>query len=341
MKYQEELKQHELNEKMMHQLSVDIFDESPTDFAARMQVSAKSIARRVGSGMYLKNYGDYENGKEVELSFPRKALTILCARTGGGKTTEMLNVSVRMAMAGKTGAFISLEEPVVKLYTKAMAIYECLEIGTDNAATANKMLQMVGKDGGRNWPLMQKFKKEVISRLKMIDGNSDALSETSADPSVLYDPAALSYVVQNENANRIRNHKPVLDFLMVDYAQLMKAEDATDNGVMNIKRVMQSVRNLCGQNDLAVIMGAQLNRTADTIDFENWTPSMLREGADIEFTANQIVAMTKVYNTENMASYHMRLLKNRDANPMQEGVFGVSFRHQFIESRPTMTREVE
>ena len=339
MMYEEELERHELDEKMIKQLSVDIFDESATDFAARMQKSAKSIARRVGSGMFLKNYGDYESGKEVELSFPRKALTILCARTGGGKTTEMLNVSVRMAMAGKTGAFISLEEPVVKLYTKAMAIYECLKIGPDEAMTANQALQMVGRDGGKNWALMKDFKREIISRLKLIDGNSDALSETSADPSVLYDPAALSYVVQNENAHRIKNNKPVLDFLMVDYAQLMKAEDATDNGAMNIKRVMQSVRNLCGQNDLAVIMGAQLNRTADAIDFEDWTPSMMREGADIEFTANQIVSMTKIYNESGMASYHMRLLKNRDANPMQEGVFGVSFRHQFIESHPSMTKE--
>ena len=74
---------------------------------------------------------------------------------------------------------------------------------------------------------------------------------------------------------------------------------------------MQAVRYMCGQHDIALIMGAQLNRDASKVPMQDWQPEMLREAADIEQGANMIIGAGKVKDIDDNLCFALRVIKNR------------------------------
>lgn len=306
-------------------LAKSLNNRSINDIWSSWKKDAKEAAERLDTGINLICTGDYNKGDVFPLDFPRKALTVLAAKTGGGKSTTMFNVAVELALQGKRGFFLSLEEPEVSICSKLMAIYDFKKKGIENAQTPNQFRYMLKNGKIDNWDLKADFEVDIMRRVLIVDANKHAASKEAASPSILFDPVALDAFTEQFKS---------IDFVMADYIQLFGTGELTSNNVLNIKRVMQAVKNLCGRHPVAVIMAAQLNREAAKLDIREWTAEMLREGADIEHGANMIVGMGKFDDQKNEGEkFVLRLLKNRDGNPMLSGVFKSHFSHQSIDFR--------
>ena len=311
--------------KKLHNLAESIAARSSREIYQSWENDAKEAAERLSSDIKLFNVGGYGN-RVNPLSFPKKALSILAARTGGGKTTTMLNVAISFAVNGKKGIFVTLEEPEFSLATKSMSIFDCRMRGVELAHTASQFKFMMKRGQISEWPLWNDYRRDIMPNLIFIDANKMTKQEDIAQPNELYDPRILDMFMDYFQGK--------IEFAFVDYIQLMSTGEYHNNAYVNIKQVMQAVRYMCGQHPVSIIMGAQLNREAAKLDMTDWTPEMLREAADIEQGANMIIGMDRVYNAQNDVSYAMRVLKNRDDNPMQNAIFDVSFPHQFIGPEP-------
>ena len=195
----------------------------------------------------------------------------------------MLNVAVSFAMKGHKGVFVTLEEPQFSLATKSMSIFDCRMRGKEKAFTASQFKLMMKQEKITDWPFWAEYREQIMPNLIFVDANTMSKSEDIAQPSDLYDPRTLDLFMDYFSGQ--------IDFIFVDYIQLMSTGDYQAAAYANIKQVMQAVRYMCGQHPVAIIMGAQLNREAAKLDMIEWTPEMLREAADIEQGANMIVGM--------------------------------------------------
>lgn len=315
-------------QKSFDNLADELVSRSSNDIMLSWRKDAEAAAERLSCGIQLVNTGNYNNGEYNDLSFPKKALTIIAGKTGGGKTTTMLNVAVSLCMQGKKGIFLTLEEAEFSLACKTMAIFDSYKRGYNSAYTANEFRFMMKTGKIKDWELLKEYKKTVVRNLIFVDANKHAKSEDAATPSSLYDPRCLDIFASSEFFSG------KVEYILADYIQLMQTDDFQAAAYVNVKKVMQAVRYMCGQHDAAIIMGAQLNREAAKLDMVDWVPEMLREAADIEQGANMIIAAGKVANAQGEQSFALRILKNRDGNPFQSGVFDISYPHQFITSRP-------
>jgi replicative DNA helicase len=317
----------EIEEKAsLRALAGELYHRSTDQIFKSWHEDAKQAADRLDSGISLISTGDYNQGDLTTLSFPKKALTIIAGKTGGGKTTEMLNLSVSLSMKGHKGLFITLEEPEFSLAAKSMSIFDCYKQGKGDAQTANKFRYHLKTGKYKDWNNFKPYKKDIMRNLMIVDANKHSKSPDAAMPSSLYDPRCLSAFAEF--------YGDKLDFIMVDYVQLMSSGEYQQAAYVNIKNVMQSIRYMTGQHSCAIIMGAQLNREASKLDISEWQPEHLREAADIEQGANMILAVGRIPSPGGVVSMGMRLLKNRDGNPFQSGVFDISYPHQFINPEP-------
>ena len=286
-----------------------------------------AAGERIQSGYQLISTGWEDNGEKVDLTFPRRALTLFAAKTGGGKTTSLLNMAMRMARSGKKGIFITLEEPAYKLAVKSMAIYDHMHRpdGEGKNVTVKGITRLMRARKIHEWKYLGAYKTNIADNLKFVDANADMKSDNPAKPTYLYDANFMDWFC---------DRSPVkLDFIIVDYIQLMKSEDADGKqGYLQMKAVMQAVRFMCGQHDAAIIMGAQLNREVKGLDFMEWTPEHLREAADIEQGANQIFAVSPMKVDIGPPVFGIRCLKNRDENREIEGYFNINFGQQVIDA---------
>ena len=315
-----------MTDKLIGNLAKEIFHQSTDDVINRWKNDAEQAANPLHCGIRLVNTGYYNNGEKTELSFPRKALTIIAGRTGGGKTKIMLNIAVSLALKGHRGIFVTLEEPEFQLAAKTMAIYDCYMQGKEIATPYNDFKFMLKTGKIKNWKLLEQYQDQIVRNIIFVDANSHTQSIDCAQPNELYDPHAIT-----EFAHYIDGE---LDFIIGDYIQLMQTGEYEVSPYVNIKKVMSSIRYMNGQHSAAIIMGAQFNREVTNLDIRDWEPEHLREAADIEQGTAMLIAAAQTTDKIGKPNTILRVLKNRYGNPFQSGVFNVSYPHQFIEHEP-------
>jgi len=315
-------------DQSLDNLANEIVSRSSRDIIGSWRKDAEAAAERLECGIKLINTGNYNTGKRSNLSFPKKQLTVIAGRTGGGKTTTMLNIAVSLAAQGKKGIFLTLEEPEYSLASKTMAIFDCMKRGVNNAYTANEFKFMLKTGKIVDWEFYNEYRNKIVANLIFVDANKHAKSKDSAMPSQLYDPRCLDAFASSQY------FKGIIEYIIADYIQIMQVDELQVAAYANVKMVMQAIRYMCGQHNCAIIMGAQLNREAAKLEMIDWQPEMLREAADIEQGANMILAAGRVKNAQGVYSFALRILKNRDGNPFQSGVFDASLAHQFINPIP-------
>lgn len=313
------------NEQSIKALAESHIRRGPGKVVGGWKSDAVQAAQRIKTNFELLNNLPYTRARQERLTIPRKAVTVICGKTGGGKTTTMLNLSVQFAMNGLKGLFITLEEPEFSLGAKTMAIYDCIKRNADEAQTTNQFKFALKTGQIDKWDLYEEYKLGILENLTIVDANKHATAKDIAAPSVLYDPRCL---------DEFAKHIPDLDFIMVDYVQLMDAGKKHSNPYMNIKDIMQALRYMTGHHKAAIVLGAQVNREASRLHMSEWQPEHLREAADIEQNANMIIAAGRCEMCSGDVGYAIKILKNRDANPHLDAVFNVEWERSYVHPDP-------
>ncbi len=310
--------------------------EHDVDHLERLRKDAIRAGQGLPTGLTLHSMGVAAQKKEIPLWVPKYAITMVCARTGGGKTVLMTNLAVRMAVSGYTGFFITLEEPGFSIRAKMLASYSCSQkapVGMKQVTSWNAAQAIAGKF---DVPFMKSFDKDVMLNLRIVDANQSVDFDKIASPTLMYQPQVIANLIKYRNS---RSSKP-LDFVIIDFGQLMEADGADNsNSYQRMKAVMQACKNLAGGLGIAVIVGAQMQRSCASVDIWDWQPEMIRDGSDMEQAASLILAVSvdKDYHDERHNKV-LRFLKNRNGPVRVAGMFNIDFEHNYIHS---ISREPE
>lgn len=195
----------------------------------------------------------------VTTGLNRSDLVIVGARPGMGKTSFALNLARNVAGQGRTVAVFSLEMSREQL--------------------VNRLLSSEAK----------------VSVKKLRTGNltTDEWTRMGAAAATLYEmPIFLddtsSITVQEMKARLRRLEK--LDFVVIDYLQLMQSAKRTDNRVQEVSDITRNLKIMAKELKVPLLVCAQLSRSTEK-GKANHRPALadLRESGSIEQDADQVL----------------------------------------------------
>lgn len=218
--------------------------------------------------------------------FAKKDLNIIGARPGVGKSAFSLYLALGMAKRGK-GLFFNLEMTNTQLAQRICSMKT--RINLENVSDKEKFYQLSKKDREDLKKTVQELKE---MDLKLLDGN---------------------YSI-SEIRERIRMEKELygLDFVFVDYLQLVKSFEKTE--YERVTEVSRSLKLIAKEFDVVVIALSQMNRQADTEKAKSQKDiflSDLRGSGQIEQDGSVIIGLLSNPVEPNKDLFKVKILKNR------------------------------
>lgn len=201
-------------------------------------------------------------------------LIIIAGRPAMGKTTVSYNMVENMAAQGARGMFFSLEMPVSQIMMRSFASLGSID------QTKLKTGKLSAFDLGKL--------TEAAERIKKLD-------------IVIDEQAGLSYQEIILRARKAHAEKP-LDFILIDYLQLIKApEFRPDNETAIISAISGAMKGLAKDLNIPVILLSQLNRELEKRADKRPINSDLRGSGAIEQDADIIcfIYRDEVYNPDS------------------------------------------
>jgi replicative DNA helicase/5S rRNA maturation endonuclease (ribonuclease M5) len=187
---------------------------------------------------------------------------LIAGRPGGGKSLGLTNIAAHAAELGHKGILFSVEMGRIELMSRMLAAGARAEYGQ-------------------------------ITRRDVDDYNIGRIA-TYADeaghiPLWLGDQASIT-VDQIRSQARAMKVKHGLDFVAVDYAQLLKPTDSRATRERQIAEISWGLKTLSRELDISVITACQLNRGAAK---ENRPPTIaeLRESGSLEQDADVVILL--------------------------------------------------
>ena len=289
------------------------------DYLEGLKEDARKARLGLPTGIHLFAKNAKDEASDIELVIPRFAVTIIAARTSGGKTTFLSDITTRLTLAGKTGLYVTLEEGKHAINAYLLSSYSTRKQAGYSTmwVDRNAAMEVIGQT--RKIDYLEDFRKDVMRRCRVIDANTSFDGENIEKPSVLYYPQAIANLINYRNS---KGGSP-LDFVMIDFGQLLESDDGYDDSYRRMRSVMQALKNLAGSG-IAVIIGAQMKRECMSEPIWKWEPEQLRDGSDMEQAANLIVAIGKEKDSEDMV---LRYLKNRNGPKRVAAAFDIDFAH--------------
>ena len=275
----------------------------------------KAALRGEGLDIGFKMYN--RRGKDFDLPFG--GLTLIAARTGGGKTLTLANCAARVIKKHKNShvLFLSLEESSDDIYGRVLAAYAggiaSQRVIGDTVRNGENYGKEQLKESGYSRVLS--CCDELEKQLKIID-LSDVTGISLID--TLYKYAKGHYLQHGKDA-----------VVFIDYIQKIRPSGQATNNYQDMKDVVTKLQPLTA-NGLLIFAGVQMNRTAvtgggqknggkdknvnrhdsDTAEFYGVYSEQAREAADIEQAADMML-YCKVDKERRPEAVNYRLLKNR------------------------------
>ena len=295
---------------------------------ADYETDARASAKSLDIGFKTVRSGSYQCGESYNLRIPRKAITTICAKSGGGKTTDLLNIAFNLRAKGSKGIYLTLEEPACDLFAKTMSLFT-VRFKKCNAPMNFFECKKALAAGFEKWEHANEFKHFMdLDGLRFIDATKQHSPDDPMQPTMLQDPRFL-----NEILKVAADMGEDLDFIIIDYVQLMDAGSGFESSARNMKEVMQTLRYIVGHFSAAVIIGAQMNRQAAFTDFSEWQKEHLADGSEIEKSSNLIVALClREVSGRGPQDLMMglRVLKNRGGPVSLASLHEVDLAHCYI-----------
>lgn len=244
--------------------------ERPMDMKATMAASVDASAKAYQKGAEVLGLSWGLRGLDGKtLGLHAGDLIILAARPGMGKTALALSVARNLSKAGHKGLMFSLEMGGVSLGHRLLS-----DELFDNGPIPYQTLRS-GKF------TEDQFTKRVIEASKAV-----------ADLPLIIEPAGDVSVSQIAAKARRRKRREGLDYIIVDYLQLVKVSDRYNgNRVLEIGEITASLKRLAKELEIPIMLLSQLNRMVEAREDKRPTMADLRESGNIEQDADLIIML--------------------------------------------------
>jgi replicative DNA helicase len=187
--------------------------------------------------------------------FQKSDLIILAARPAVGKTSLSLNFALNAARKyKKVVAYFSLEMSAEQLVLRLLA----METGIDQQRLRK------GEIEDHDWDMIMAAAGELSGTMLHID-----------------DTPAMSALELRTKARRLQAEHG-LDLIVVDYLQLMRGDNKSENRVQEISYISRALKGLARELEAPVIALSQLSRAVESRTDHKPMLSDLRESGSIE-----------------------------------------------------------
>ncbi|SET77865.1 replicative DNA helicase [Thalassotalea agarivorans] len=191
-------------------------------------------------------------------------LIIVAARPSMGKTTFAMNLAENAAMTEDKPALIfSLEMPSEQIMMRMLA----------SLGRIDQTKIRTGQLGDEDWARLSSTMGLLIEKGKMFIDDAAGLTPTEV----------------RSRARRIARDHGGLSLIMVDYLQLMRAPQFSDNRTLEIAEISRSLKALAKELEVPVVALSQLNRSLEQRADKRPVNSDLRESGSIEQDADLIM----------------------------------------------------
>lgn len=221
----------------------------------------------------------------------RSDLIIVAARPSMGKTTFAMNLCENAAMMqDKPVLIFSLEMPAEQIMMRMLA----------SLSRVDQTKIRTGQLDDDDWARISSTMGLLIDKKNMYIDDSSGLT-----------PMEL-----RSRARRIYREHGGLSMIMVDYLQLMRVPNVSENRTLEIAEISRSLKALAKELEVPVVALSQLNRSLEQRADKRPVNSDLRESGSIEQDADVIMFIYReeVYNdaTEQKGIAEIILGKQRN-----------------------------
>jgi replicative DNA helicase len=227
--------------------------------------AAESMIARIRGESHTGCLSGYKDLDAVLWGFQPGDSIVLAARPSVGKTVFALNLAVEMAYQGKRGIIFSLEMSAEALAQRLI----CGEAGVRSHDLRE------GKLGTHDIPRILAA-RDAIAALPI---DIDDLSHLD--------------VARLRSRSRQIAARQGLDFVIIDYLQLMAGDTKAENRQVLIAEISRSIKGLARELKVPIILLAQLSRQAE--EHKDGPPrlSWLRESGAIEQDADVVLMLAR------------------------------------------------
>lgn len=195
----------------------------------------------------------------------RSDLILLGARPGEGKTSLALNITLAAALQGKRVLVFSLEMPVKQIAIRLLF---------SHARVDARQLSLPGM-------LSQADRQRIQNANRQVREMPIRVDDSTVTP------------IEIRSKSRQQRRDPGLDLIVVDYLQLMHADDdhrrRFENRNLEIADISRSLKLLAKELDVPVLALSQLSRAPEQRDFAEPRLSDLRESGALEQDADIVL----------------------------------------------------
>lgn len=214
--------------------------------------------------------GFTEIDKRLGSLFPQE-LIIIAGRPAMGKTSLATNLAENMARAGKCGHFASYEMSAESIAARRISAADWYERGDNFREGAMPYAKL--RRGG-----------EEIDRTRV-----DKLREALPRNVYVDDCPAQNIPQLDASVRATRRRYGRIDFVIVDYLQLMTGTTRSSNRVEVVTEISQGLKALAKYYKVPVIALSQLSRANEARDDKRPQLSDLRESGSIEQDADVVM----------------------------------------------------
>jgi replicative DNA helicase len=230
----------------------------------------------------------YKKLDELSSGFQNGDFVVLAARPSMGKTALSLSLACQAAKNGLTTGFFSLEMSAEQL-----------------------TLRLLSAESGI---AHQNIRNATISSEEWVDLTTVAAQ--LADMKLFIDDTAMLSIMELRTKARKLKAESGLQFLIVDYLQLIRADGRYENRHQEVSHISRSLKALAKELGVPVLALSQLSRAVENRMDKRPMLSDLRESGAIEQDADLIMFLYRdvVYNadTENPALSELIIGKQRN-----------------------------
>ncbi|WP_426358806.1 replicative DNA helicase [Pseudocolwellia sp. HL-MZ19] len=203
-------------------------------------------------------------------------LIIIAARPSMGKTTFAMNLAENAAMTSDKPALIfSLEMPADQIMMRMLA----------SLGRIDQTKIRTGQLQDEDWARLSSTMGLLMEKGKMFIDDAAGLTPTEV----------------RSRARRIHRDHGGISMIMIDYLQLMRAPQFSDNRTLEIAEISRSLKALAKELEVPVVALSQLNRSLEQRADKRPINSDLRESGSIEQDADLIMFIYRdeVYNDDS------------------------------------------
>jgi replicative DNA helicase len=181
---------------------------------------------------------------------------------------------------GKTALGLNIACNVASLKSRPYVAFFSLEMGLDQLA-----LRLISQKSNINQNELKTGKFKDSTAWNRINY---AVSELQ-NYNLMFDDTGTSSVQELRSLCRKKKSEGKLDFVVIDYLQLLKSSSHYENRVQEVSEISRTLKQMAKELDVPVLALSQLSRTVDSRPDKHPVMSDLRESGSIEQDADIVM----------------------------------------------------